>query len=92
MLSDADGKISRSWGVFNLLGDGVAAPATFVFDASGQLRAFRIGRDAGDRPSAQEALEVIRSFSREGATGVAPAPGGSSPAPSKSSTRRLMSF
>lgn len=78
MLYDADAAVAKSWGVFNLLGDGVAAPATFVFDASGALRAFHIGKDAGDRPTAQEVLEVIKSFSREGS---AASPG--TPAPTQ---------
>lgn len=70
VLYDTEAAVSKSWGVFNLLGDGVAAPATFVFDATGTLRAFRIGKDAGDRPTADEVLEVIMSFAREGAAAV----------------------
>jgi peroxiredoxin len=78
VLYDTDAAAASSWGVFNLLGDGVAAPATFVFDATGALRAFRIGKDAGDRPHAEEVIEVIRSFAREGATSL---PGTSPPGP-----------
>jgi peroxiredoxin len=66
VLYDTDAAVTKSWAIYNLLGDGLAAPSTFVFDATGTLRAFRIGRDAGDRPSASEVLEVIKSFSREG--------------------------
>jgi peroxiredoxin len=76
VLYDTDATAAKSWNVFNLLGDGVAAPATFVFDATGTLRAFRIGKNAGDRPHAEEVLEVIRSFAREGSTGL---PGASFP-------------
>ena len=76
VLYDTDATAAKSWNVFNLLGDGVAAPATFVFDATGTLRAFRIGKNAGDRPHAEEVLDVIRSFAREGSTGL---PGASFP-------------
>ena len=72
VLYDTDGAVARSWGIYNLLGDGVATPSTFVYDATGTLRAFRIGKDAADRPSPGEVLEVIASFAREG---VAAAPG-----------------
>jgi len=60
VLYDTDEAVSRAWRVFNLNSDGIAAPATFVFDASGDLIAQRIGSDAGDRPTAAETLEVIR--------------------------------
>ena len=30
VLYDVGGSVSRDWGVFNILGDGVAAPATFT--------------------------------------------------------------
>jgi hypothetical protein len=55
----------------------VAAPATFVFDSAGALKAYRIGRDSGDRPGAAEVLEVILAMAREG---TASATGTKSPA------------
>ncbi len=58
---DATTAIAQSWGVFNLLGDGVSAPATYVFDSSGDLMAFRIGENIAERPSAEEVLSFLRA-------------------------------
>lgn len=51
----------RAWEVFNLLGDGVSAPATYVFDSSGNLMAYRIGDNIADRPGANEVLSFLRA-------------------------------
>ncbi len=86
VLYDSDAGVAKSWGVFNLLGDGVAAPSLFVFDATGELRAFRVGRNAGDRPGAPEVLEVVRSFARQGAAAATATPGTASAAAVASAT------
>lgn len=73
VLYDTEADVARSWSVFNLLGDGVAAPATFVFDAEGSLRAYKIGKDSGDRPTAQLVLDTIRAFGTPGPDSSPPA-------------------
>ncbi len=62
VLYDTNTVVSRSWNVFDLLGDGVSAPATFVFAPEGHLVAGHIGRHAGDRPDADDILKVARDF------------------------------
>ena len=62
VLYDTNTVVSRSWNVFDLLGDGVSAPATFVFAPAGHLVAGHIGRHAGDRPDADDILKVARDF------------------------------
>ena len=62
VLYDTNTVVARSWNVFDLLGDGVSAPATFVFAPEGHLVAGHIGRHAGDRPDADDILKVARDF------------------------------
>ena len=63
VLSDADSKMARAYGVFDLHGDGVAAPATFIIDPSGEIAALHVGRDITDRPTPEQILaEVDRLF------------------------------
>ena len=62
VLYDTTTAVARSWGVFDLLGDGVSAPSTFVFAPAGHLVAAHIGRHAGDRPDAEDILKVGRDF------------------------------
>ena len=65
---DADGRASRAWGVYDVLGDGLAAPSTFVIDAAGELAFWKIGTNLIDRPSAGEILAAVQQFVREGNT------------------------
>ena len=63
VLSDADARTARDYGVFDLHGDGVAAPATFIIDPSGEIAALHVGRDVTDRPTPEQVLaEVDRLF------------------------------
>lgn len=56
VIPDPDTRISRSYGVFDLLGDGVAAPAVFVIASTGEIAWRYIGRDIADRPTTAEIL------------------------------------
>jgi peroxiredoxin len=56
MLADPDHRVSEDYGVYNLLGDGLAAPAVFVIDADGQIVWSYIGESASDRLSAEKIL------------------------------------
>tara|TARA_B100000073_G_scaffold254096_1_gene214106 strand:+ start:6474 stop:6794 length:321 start_codon:yes stop_codon:yes gene_type:complete len=50
MISDNTFTISQEWGVFNVLGDSVAAPAAFVVDKNKKILWSHIGSSASDRP------------------------------------------
>lgn len=56
ILADPDHRVADRYGVFDRLGDGVAAPAVFVIDRAGQIVWSYIGQHASDRPSAAEIL------------------------------------
>ncbi len=62
VLYDTTTAVTRSWNIFDLNGDGVAAPATFVFGPTGHLVAAHIGAHAGDRPRAEDIITVARDF------------------------------
>lgn len=59
MLADADHRVSEAYGVYNLLGDGLAAPAVFVIDTDGQIVWSRIAQSTGDIVSAAVILEHL---------------------------------
>ena len=65
VLSDADARTARAYGIFDIHGDGVAAPATFIVDPNGEIAALHLGRDITDRPAPEQILaEVDRLFRR----------------------------
>ena len=59
ILADTDANVAQSYGVFNLLNDGVAAPATFIIRPDGGVIWAYIGADIGDRPPTDALLEII---------------------------------
>ena len=59
ILADANHTVADAYGVFNLLGDGVATPSVFVIDTGGRIVWSYIGQDANDRPSAKEVLSRL---------------------------------
>lgn len=64
VLSDAGGKVARRYGVYNLLGDGVAAPATFIVGRDGSILWRHVGQNIADRPSADEILVKLQGLKR----------------------------
>ena len=50
MLSDVDHEAAEAFGVFNLLGDGVAAPSVFIIESDGRIVWSYVGRSSADRP------------------------------------------
>ena len=56
ILADPLGATARSYGVFDLLGDGIAAPATFIIAGDGRIAWSRIGEDIADRVAPSEIL------------------------------------
>lgn len=61
VLFDSSADVARAWGIYDLLDDGVAAPAAYVFDASGELFAYSIGENIADRPSSVELLATLEA-------------------------------
>ena len=62
VLADPRGKTVREYGVYDLLGDGVAAPATFIIGRDGVIRWRHVGVDIADRPPADEILSTIQGL------------------------------
>ena len=56
MLADPDHRVSVDYGVYNLLGDGLAAPSAFIIDTDGQIVWSYVGKSASDRLSAGKIL------------------------------------
>ena len=59
VLYDTDRAVTRNWGVFDLLGDGVAAPAAFIVDRNGNVAWSQIGENIADRPTSDELLLAL---------------------------------
>ena len=59
VLADPDGATARNYGVFNLLGDGVATPATFVVKKDGSVGWSQVGGDIGDRAMVSDILNAL---------------------------------
>ena len=72
VLADPTRATAEAYLVFDLLGDGVAAPATFIVDAD-NLIAVHVGSSIGDRPSAASLLHTLRQYNA-GEWGPTPSP------------------
>lgn len=59
ILADSDTTVTRAYGVFNLLGDGVSAPAVFVIWNDGTVRSAHVGESISGRPTAEQIIKVI---------------------------------
>ena len=59
MLADPNHRVAEAYGVYNVLGDQLAAPSVFIINTDGQIVWSRIGRGATDRPNAQKILEKL---------------------------------
>ena len=60
LLSDPNGKVVKEYGVYNLLGDGVAAPAVFIIGPDRGIEWSYVGRNIGDRPSAGDIIARLK--------------------------------
>ncbi len=61
VLADADGQVVREYGVYDLLGDGVSAPATFIVGPDATILWRQVGERIADRPSADQILSRLDS-------------------------------
>ncbi len=59
MLSDKKHRVAAAYGVYNLLGDNLAAPAVFVIDTDGTVLWQYIGKNPNDRPVPGQILEHL---------------------------------
>ena len=60
LLSDPNGKVVKEYGVYNLLGDGVAAPAVFIIGPNRSNEWNYLGRNIGDRPSVDDIIAHLK--------------------------------
>ena len=51
ILYDPSTETPQDYNVYNRLGDGLAAPSTFIVDQDGVIKWRRVGTAVGDRPS-----------------------------------------
>ncbi len=65
MLSDAAHQVAETFGVYNLLNDGYAAPSVIIIDTDGRITWRHVGRNANDRPNAQMILEKLHGAINE---------------------------
>lgn len=56
ILADPDHAVATQYGVFDRLGDGVAAPSVFIVDPNGYIVWSYIGQNAFDRPTVDEVI------------------------------------
>jgi peroxiredoxin len=59
VLADASGEVVRRYGLYDLLDDGVSAPATFIVGPDRTILWRQVGRDISDRPSADQILSQL---------------------------------
>ena len=59
LLADPNHKVTEELGVYNLLGDGLAAPSVFVVDTDRTIVWSYVGQASNDRPSADTLLDVL---------------------------------
>ena len=59
VLSDPDAKVVREFGLYNLLGDGISAPAVFIITPDASIQWQYIGQNAVDRPSLNRILTEL---------------------------------
>ncbi len=66
VLSDVDGSVSDSWGVFNILSNGHAAPSLVLFSSSGDEIARQVASTASELPGIDEMLQTIQRSAESG--------------------------
>ena len=59
VLSDNKAYVTKKYGVFNLLGDGVATPAVFIIDSNKTLVWSYVGGDISDRANFEDIISNI---------------------------------
>ena len=62
ILSDEAHVVTEKYGLFNLLGDGVSAPGTYVITSDKRIRLVHVGQSIGDRVSTRAIVNGIREL------------------------------
>ena len=60
VLADPTADTARDYEVYSLLGDGVAAPATFIVGDERAILWRHVAENIGDRPPVEEILRRVR--------------------------------
>ena len=63
VLADEDRVVTKTYGLFDLLSDGVGAPATLILDRDGNLAASHVGTSIDDRVPAATIIEFLEGKS-----------------------------
>ena len=63
VLADEDRVVTKTYGLFDLLSDGVAAPATLILDRDGNLAASYVGASISDRVPATAIIAFLEGKS-----------------------------
>ncbi len=64
LLSDPTGKVIKRYGVYNLLGDGVATPSVFVISDDKSVAWKYVGKTISDRPTDTTILSKVKMLNR----------------------------
>ena len=76
VLYDTDTSVATEYGLYDLLGDGVSAPATFIIKTDGTIESALIGTSINERPTPDSILDVLASLAgMDRATMADPGPG-----------------
>ena len=59
VLYDVSRQVPRTYGVYNLLGDNLAAPATFIIGEDGEIVWKYVAGAKGDRPPVSTILSML---------------------------------
>jgi peroxiredoxin len=60
VLSDEDHLVTQNYGLFDLLNDGVSAPATLILNRDRDLIGSQVGTNIADRASAESILRFLQ--------------------------------
>ena len=58
-LADPTTEVTRRYGLFDLLDDGVSAPATLIIDSQRRVVAAHVGEDIGDRVPPEAIIQAL---------------------------------
>ena len=59
VLADPGAVVAKAYGVFDLLGDGVSAPAAYIIDKDRSILWSYVGSSIGDRANPQRLLATL---------------------------------
>ena len=62
IMYDPQADVVKRYGVFNLLNDGLATPATFLIDTQGNIRWKYVGVNISDRPSTKSIFRQLKKL------------------------------